>query len=51
MMSAVKPPPGRNGFKYREQYGVIVICADAKAQEAIFNQLKAMGLQVKVVTV
>jgi hypothetical protein len=44
-------PLGKNGFKYREQYGVIILCADAHAQETLFNKLKADGFKVKVVTV
>ncbi|WP_202904910.1 hypothetical protein [Marinomonas sp. S3726] len=44
-------PLGKNGFKYREQYGVIVICADEKQQESIFNDLKKQGHKCKVVTV
>jgi hypothetical protein len=43
--------PGKNGFKYREQYGVIVLCADARAQESLFNKLKAQGYKLRVVTV
>jgi hypothetical protein len=50
-MNAVKPPPGKNGFTYREQYGVIILCKDAKAQEALYNKLKAQGYRLKVVTV
>ena len=46
-----KPAPGKNGFKYKEQYGVIVICQDEAEQSAIYNQLKAMGLKLKVVAV
>lgn len=49
---ATQKIPGKNGFSYREQYGVIVICADAAEQEAIFDKLKAMGFRkLKVVTV
>lgn len=52
-MSDRKPAktPGRNGYKYREQYGVIVICTDPAHQEAIYNRLKAEGLKLKVVAV
>lgn len=35
--------------KYKEQYGVIVICADAAEQEAVYNELTGMGLNCKVV--
>jgi hypothetical protein len=52
MAKAASKPLGRNGFKYREQYGVIVICESAKAQETIFNRLKKLGFEkLKVATV
>lgn len=35
--------------KYKEQYGVIVICADAAEQETVFNDLQARGLTCKIV--
>lgn len=38
-------------FKYKEQFGVIVICADEKEQESIYEQLRRMGLKLKVVCV
>ena len=38
-------------YKYKTQYGVIVICADEKDQQAIYERLKAEGLTLKVVTV
>jgi hypothetical protein len=50
-MATTSKSPGKNGFKYREQYGVIVLCDSAKAQEAIFNKLKALGYTLRVVTV
>jgi len=46
-----KRPPGKNGFKYREQYGVLVVCRDARHQEQLYNKLKAAGHKLKVVTV
>jgi hypothetical protein len=42
---------GKNGFKYREQYGVIILCDNAKTQENLFNKLKAQGYKLRVVTV
>lgn len=42
---------GKNGFKYKEQYGVIVICHDEKHQEALFHNLKKQGHKCRVVTV
>jgi hypothetical protein len=43
--------PGRNGYKYKEQYGVIVICKDAAHQERVYNRLRRLGLKLKVVVV
>ena len=40
-----------SGFSYKEQYAVIVICADEKEQEAIYNRLKDEGYKLKVVAV
>jgi hypothetical protein len=45
------PMLGRNGFKYHQQYGVIVVCESERRQEQIYNQLRARGLKCKVVTV
>ncbi len=42
---------GKNGFGYKPQYGVIVICEDEKHQESVFNKLKESGYKLKVVTV
>lgn len=38
-------------FKYKEQYGVIVICNDEKQQREIYERLLAEGLTLKIVTV
>ena len=43
--------PGINGFKYKEQYGVIILCKDAEEQEVLYNRLKAEGYKLKVVVV
>lgn len=43
--------PGKNGFKYRPQFGVIVTCADETEQEKIYTALRAQGLACKVVAV
>lgn len=42
---------GKNGCKYRPQYGVIVRCKDEAHQQALYKQLTALGLKVKVVCV
>ena len=50
--SMAKPKtPGINGFKYKEQYGVIILCEDAAEQETVYNRLKAEGYKLKVVSV
>lgn len=38
-------------FNYKEQYGVIVICKTEGEQKAVFEELQAKGLTLKVVTV
>lgn len=50
------PPlkPGTPGIpdrpRYREQYGVIVICADEEAQRRVFEGLQALlGTKLRVV--
>lgn len=43
--------PGRNGYQYRQQYGVIVICKNEREQARIYNVLRRRGLECKVVTV
>lgn len=30
-MAKQQKAPGRNGFKYQERYGIIVMCRDARA--------------------
>ena len=42
---------GKNGFKYREQYGVIVMCSTEKHQAQTYEALRRRGLKCKVVTV
>lgn len=38
-------------FRYKEQLGVLVICADEKEQESIYEQLRGLGLKLKAVCV
>jgi hypothetical protein len=38
-------------FNYKQQYGVIVICADENEQKKVYEMLKKMGLTLKIVTV
>jgi hypothetical protein len=52
MTKPTQPPLlGKNGFKYKEQYGLIIVCKDAQHQEQLFNQLRNQDYKVKVVTV
>ena len=52
IMATTRKAPGKNGFSYKEQFGVIVICENATEQEAVFDKLKALGFaKLKVVTV
>ena len=37
-------------FNYKQQYGVIVICETEEEQIKMFEDLKAKGLKIKVVT-
>lgn len=37
-------------FTYKQQYGVIVICETEQEQIKMFEELKAKGLKLKVVT-
>lgn len=46
-----KAAPGVNGYKYREQFGVVVVCKDAAHQERLYAELQAAGHKVKVVCV
>ncbi len=43
--------PGRNGFKYREQFGVVVICKNERHQATVYRVLSRRGHECKVVTV
>ena len=38
-------------FRYKEQFGVIVICRDERDQRRIYNRLTRQGLACKVVCV
>lgn len=47
-----RPTPGRNGYRYRQQFGVIVVCDDEKAQERAYARLQRAGFRkLRVVTV
>ena len=38
-------------FKYKQQYGIVVLCADEKHQKEIYELLLKMGLKLKIVCV
>lgn len=40
-----------SGFKYKEQYAVIVICKDEAEQQNVYERLHAEGYSLKVVAV
>lgn len=37
-------------FKYKPQYGVIVICENEEEQKKVFEDLQKKGMKLKVVT-
>ena len=44
--------PGRNGYRYRQQYGIVVVLPDETAQAKAYERLKRAGFdKLKVVTV
>lgn len=43
--------PGKNGFRYKPQYGVIVICRDEAEHMVMLTKLQSMGLKCKAVRV
>ncbi len=52
IVAAMKPTKkAAKPFNYRQQYGLIVVCADEADQRRKFEQLKKRGLTVRVVTV
>ncbi|MBM7771222.1 hypothetical protein JOD54_001426 [Actinokineospora baliensis] len=36
---------------YRERHGVVVTCRDARHQEQVYAELRALGLRCRVVSV
>jgi hypothetical protein len=50
-MEKQRKAPGRNGFTYKPQYGVIIVCPDEGGQQMAFLRLKALGYKVRVVCV
>ncbi len=50
--SGAKTKPGRNGYRYRQQFGIVVLCDNEKAQERTYQRLKKAGYErLRVVAV
>ncbi|MBB2778322.1 UNVERIFIED_ORG: hypothetical protein HNP28_003669 [Comamonas terrigena] len=43
--------PGENGYKYRQQFGLVIICKDETDQQKTFAKLVKQGYSPKVVCV
>jgi hypothetical protein len=43
--------PGRNGYKYKPQFGLVVVCRDEAEQQAAYQALRKQGYTLKVVCV
>ena len=43
--------PGENGFKYRQQYGLVIVCKTEAEQQRLFARLTRQGHRPKVVCV
>ena len=43
--------PGVNGFKYRQKFGVIVVCKDEEEHKAVYERLLGQGYKCRVVRV
>ena len=44
-----KPPLGPNGFKYKPQFGAIVVCDGEAHQKDTYDRRKASGYSCRVV--
>lgn len=44
-------PLGKNGFKYKPQFGLIIVCKDEAEQQKRYAELVRQGYKVKVVAV
>lgn len=50
-VSKPAPRPGENGFKYRQQYGLVVVCRDEAHQQQLYARMVKQGIKPKVVCV
>lgn len=48
---AARRTPGRNGYRYKPQWAVVVVCRDETHQAAVFNRLQRSGYTLRVVSV
>lgn len=44
-------PLGKNGFKYKPQFGLVIKCKDEAQQQQLYATLLGQGLKAKVVCV
>lgn len=49
--AATAKRPGENGFKYRQQYGLVIVCKSEAEQQRLFDRLTKAGHKPKVVCV
>lgn len=43
--------PGENGFKYRQQFGLVIVCKSEAEQQRLYGRLLRQGHKPKVVCV
>ncbi len=43
--------PGENGFKYRQQFGLVIVCKTEADQQRLYGRLLKQGYVPKVVCV
>lgn len=43
--------PGEKGFKYRQQYGLVIVCKTEAEQQRLYDRLVKAGHKPKVVCV
>lgn len=46
-----KKTPGKNGYKYKPRFGVMIICSDEHQQRSVYEAVKHQGHKVKVVSI
>ena len=43
--------PGRNGYRYKPQWAVVVVCRDEAHQAAVYTRMQRQGYKLRVVSV